>query len=283
MTRHHEIRIATLAALIVVCATTSSAAAVAVHARITSAHPRTVVSSYSVSVNLPDQPLDVARSVDSSSVVASADQFYNGAKFDDLRGTSNVVRPTVHVTSTFQTLRRQVALEPDVRLTPALKPGQRTILRRGRPALEQVTERVVLWDDVVIHRQLASRRVLRHGSQAVVLQGAPLTWEQLATSTKFRKLVGVYTMEATAYTAWTATSNPTGRTASGTQAGYGVVAVDPHVIRLGSHVFVPGYGLAIASDTGGAIVGNRIDLCMESVRDAIIFGRRPVKVYVVAE
>jgi 3D (Asp-Asp-Asp) domain-containing protein len=283
LTRHHEVRIATLAALIFVCATTSSAAAVAVHARITSAHPHTVVSSYSVSVNLPDQPLDVARSVDDSSVVASADQFYNGAKFDDLRGTSNVVRPTVHVTSTFQTLRRQVALEPDVRLTPTLRPGQRTMLRRGRPALEQVTERVVLWDDVVIHRQLVYRRVLRPGSQTVVLQGAPLTWEQLAASTKFRKLVGVYTMEATAYTAWTATSNPTGRTASGTQAGYGVVAVDPHVIRLGSHVFVPGYGLAVASDTGGAIVGNRIDLCMESVRDAIIFGRRPVKVYVVAE
>ena len=164
-----------------------------------------------------------------------------------------------------------------------LKPGQRKILRRGNPALEQVTDRVVLWDDVVMHRQTINRRVLRAGSQAVVLQGAPLTWDQLAASTKFRKLVGVYTMEATAYTAWTATSNPTGRTASGTPAGYGVVAVDPRVIRLGSHVFVPGYGLAVASDTGGAIVGNRIDLCMESVRDALIFGRRPVKVYVVAE
>jgi 3D (Asp-Asp-Asp) domain-containing protein len=278
-----EIRIATFAALLIVCATTSSAAAVAVHARIKSDHTHTLVSTYSVSVNLPDQPLDVARAVDDPSVVASADQFYNATKFDDLRGTSNVVRPTVHVTSTFQTQRRLIALDPEVRLTPTLKPGQRKILRRGQPVLEQVTERLVLWDDVVMRRQLAYRRVLEPGRQAVVLQGAPLTWGQLAASTRFRKLVGVYTMEATAYTAWTATSNPTGRTASGTPAGYGVVAVDPRIIRLGSHVFVPGYGLAIASDTGGAIVGNRIDLCMESVRDAIIFGRRAVKVYVVAE
>lgn len=278
-----EIRIATFAALIIICATTSSAAAVAIHSRITAAHPHTLVSSYSVSVNLPDQPLDVARAVDGPSVVASADQFYNAAKFDDLRGTSNVVRPAVHVTATFQTQRRLVQLDPDVRLTPTLKPGQTRILRRGQAELEQVTDRVVLWDDVVIHRRTVYRKVLSPGRQAVVLQGAPLTWEQLAASTRFRKLVGVYTMEATAYTAWTATSNPTGRTASGTPAGYGVVAVDPHVIRLGSHVFVPGYGLAVASDTGGAIVGNRIDLCMESVRDAIIFGRRPVKVYVVAE
>jgi 3D (Asp-Asp-Asp) domain-containing protein len=271
------------AALIIVCATTSSAAAVAIHARTASARTPALVSTYSVSVNLEDQPLDVARSVDGPSVVASADEFYHSTRFDDLHGTNNVVRAMVHVTTTFQTQRRLVALDPDVRLTPTLRPGQRRSLRSGEPALEQVTDRVVLWDDVVMERHTLHRKMLRHGNQGVVLQGAPLTWDQLAASTRFRKLVGVYTMEATAYTAWTATSHPTGRTASGTPAGYGVVAVDPRIIRLGSHVFVPGYGLAVASDTGGAIRGNRIDLCMESVRDALIFGRRPVKVYVVTE
>jgi 3D (Asp-Asp-Asp) domain-containing protein len=278
-----EIRIAAIAALLIVCATTSSAAAVAIHARTAYARTHAFVSSYSVSTNLAAQPLDVARDVESPSIVASADEFYNQTKFDDLRGTTDVVRPTVHITSTYQTQRRLVAIYPEVRLTPALKPGQRRVLREGQSSLEEVTERIVMWDDVVMHRQVAHRRVLRPGLRAVVLEGAPLTWDQLAAASRYRKLVRVYTMEATAYTAWTATSNPTGRTASGTPAGYGVVAVDPRVIRLGSHVFVPGYGLAIASDTGGAIIGNRIDLCMESVRAAIIFGRRPVKVYVVSE
>jgi len=37
---------------------------------------------------------------------------------------------------------------------------------------------------------------------------------------------------------------------------------------------------AIAADTGGAIVGNKIDLCMESYDEAIQFGRRNVEVYV---
>ena len=189
----------------------------------------------------------------------------------------------VHVTATFRTTRRLVSPAPQVTLTLALRPGQRRVVHRGQPALEQVTERLVMWDDVVMHRQVVFARVLRQGKPDVVIAGAPLTWQQLAASTPFRKLVSVYSMEATAYTAWTATAHPTGRTASGTPAGYGVVAVDPRVIRLGSHVFVPGYGLAVASDTGGAIVGDRIDLCMESVRDAIIFGRRPVKVYVVAK
>jgi 3D (Asp-Asp-Asp) domain-containing protein len=43
--------------------------------------------------------------------------------------------------------------------------------------------------------------------------------------------------------------------------GWGVVAVDPRVIPLGSHLFVAGYGYAVAADTGGAIKGKIIDVC----------------------
>ncbi|RYG36688.1 hypothetical protein EON81_09015 [bacterium] len=71
-----------------------------------------------------------------------------------------------------------------------------------------------------------------------------------------------------------------GRTALGMKAGYGHVAVDPRVIKLGSIVYVEGYGMAIASDTGGAIKGRRIDLCFKSRGQAISFGRKQVKVHV---
>lgn len=74
--------------------------------------------------------------------------------------------------------------------------------------------------------------------------------------------------------------NATFRTATGMRAAYGVVAVDPRVIPLGTHVYVEGYGFAIAADTGGAIKGNRIDLCMPTDRECRIFGRRPVKVHI---
>jgi 3D (Asp-Asp-Asp) domain-containing protein len=60
-----------------------------------------------------------------------------------------------------------------------------------------------------------------------------------------------------------------------------VVAVDPSVIPLGSRLFIEGYGYAIAGDTGGAIQGMRIDLCFNSYDEAIRFGRRTVKVYIV--
>jgi 3D (Asp-Asp-Asp) domain-containing protein len=85
-------------------------------------------------------------------------------------------------------------------------------------------------------------------------------------------------MVATAYTA--ACSGCSGMTAIGQRAGHGIVAVDPHFIPLGTHVFIPGYGPALAGDTGGSIRGNRIDLGFDSMRDALSFGRRPVVVYV---
>jgi len=51
-----------------------------------------------------------------------------------------------------------------------------------------------------------------------------------------------------------------GRTASGVAVKRGIVAVDPKVIPLGTRIYIPGYGFAIAGDTGGGIKGNMIDL-----------------------
>lgn len=69
-------------------------------------------------------------------------------------------------------------------------------------------------------------------------------------------------------------------TATGLPATHGVVAVDPDVIPLGTRVYIPGYGVAIAADTGGMIEGAMIDLCMESYDDCMDFGRRDIDVYI---
>lgn len=69
-------------------------------------------------------------------------------------------------------------------------------------------------------------------------------------------------------------------TATGARARHGVIAVDPDVIPLGTRVYVPGYGHAVAADTGGAIDGRRIDLCFETVGEALRWGRRTVTVIV---
>ncbi len=88
-------------------------------------------------------------------------------------------------------------------------------------------------------------------------------------------------MEATAYTPDAGRgAAATFRTATGRRAQYGVVAVDPRVIPLNTLVFVEGYGFALACDTGGAIKGHKIDLCMAERSAAMAFGRRKVTVHV---
>ena len=102
--------------------------------------------------------------------------------------------------------------------------------------------------------------------------------QSVETSRGAMRYVREYDMEATAYLPTDGDGN--GITASGMLAERGVVAVDTDVIPLGTRLYIPGYGMAIAGDTGGAIYGERIDLCMESYGEAMEFGRRWVKVYV---
>jgi 3D (Asp-Asp-Asp) domain-containing protein len=70
----------------------------------------------------------------------------------------------------------------------------------------------------------------------------------------------------------------TGQTATGLSVGWGVVAVDPSVIPLGTHMSIPGYGEAVAADTGGAVSGGAIDLWFPTVAQANAWGRRMVTV-----
>ena len=69
-----------------------------------------------------------------------------------------------------------------------------------------------------------------------------------------------------------------GYTASGLKARRGLIAVDRNVIRLGTKVYVPGYGYAVAADTGGAIKGNIIDCYMNSMSDCTAWGVRFVTI-----
>jgi 3D (Asp-Asp-Asp) domain-containing protein/peptidoglycan hydrolase CwlO-like protein len=71
-----------------------------------------------------------------------------------------------------------------------------------------------------------------------------------------------------------------GHTASGLPVGVGVIAVDPSVIPLGTRVFVPGYGPAVAADVGSAIKGAIVDLWMPSIAEARAWGRRTVTITV---
>ncbi len=59
-----------------------------------------------------------------------------------------------------------------------------------------------------------------------------------------------------------------------------LIAVDPSVIPLGKKVWVEGYGEAVAGDTGGAIIGHKIDVLMPTKGAALSWGRKTVKIVI---
>jgi 3D (Asp-Asp-Asp) domain-containing protein len=69
-----------------------------------------------------------------------------------------------------------------------------------------------------------------------------------------------------------------GSTASGLPVGPGIIATDPSVIPLGTRVYVPGYGNAVAADTGSAVKGLTIDLWVADCAKASAYGRQTLTI-----
>jgi 3D (Asp-Asp-Asp) domain-containing protein/peptidoglycan hydrolase CwlO-like protein len=67
-----------------------------------------------------------------------------------------------------------------------------------------------------------------------------------------------------------------GTTATGMPVGWGIVAVDPSIIPLGTRLTIPGYGEGVAADTGSAVQGAMIDLWFPTQTQALGWGRRTI-------
>lgn len=161
---------------------------------------------------------------------------------------------------------------------PTVLKGQRVVRTAGRPGARDRTVRVEYADGRPVSVQALAESVVRQPvTQIVALGTKPL----IATQGPYAGKEMMY-LEATAY--YPGPNNFGGgvgpKTAIGLIAKHGVVAVDPFVIKLGSRVYVEGYGEATAGDTGGAIRGSRIDLCFDTYEEAMRFGRRTIKVYI---
>lgn len=149
------------------------------------------------------------------------------------------------------------------------------VLKEGKVGLAKET--TVIWkkNGVVSVQWVQPLRTVRAPSPTIVIRGN-------MPSRSGKRVRKVVMMESTAYDPGPLSCGPnaTGYTATGMKAGRGVVAVDPRIIPLGTKVYVDGYGPAIAADTGGAIKGNRIDVCYPTRKEALSWGRRQVMVLI---
>ncbi len=170
--------------------------------------------------------------------------------------------------------------------------------KKGNDGLVKKTYDVRIENGVEVSKILVSEELVKRPEDAVRRVGTkkrPYEAEIIPGTTTANaptEYKSVINVTATAYDLSYAScgKNPGDRgygiTASGMRAQYGVIAVDPSVIPLGTRLYIEGtdgswsYGYAIAGDTGGAIKGARIDLFYNSYSQAIAFGRRSARVYI---
>lgn len=167
---------------------------------------------------------------------------------------------------------------------PQWERGRTGILREGREGLERRTVLATYEDGRLVHQLVVDRETVEEPRAEIIGIGTRIVVREMQTPAGLIRYTDVLDMEATAYYPGPESTGvwADGYTATGLKAGHGVIAVDPSVIPLGTRVYIPGYGIAVAGDVGGAIKGNIIDLAFDTYREAMHFGRQRVKVYILA-
>ena len=197
------------------------------------------------------------------------------------------------------TERTDIAVREIRRGNPSLDRGESRVLEKGATGLREDTVEITLENGKEVSTKILQSEMLRVKKDRVVEFGENTVLSRGGRILSFNK---VFQVVATAYCAGIEASGCpidsrgysqcTGKyndaiTASGRRAVAGsgtvdnphIVAVDRRVIPLGSRLYIDGYGYAIAADTGGAIVGNRIDLLLGDHDTAWRFGRKRLRIY----
>lgn len=200
----------------------------------------------------------------------------------DTRLGAGLVINVALVTSKFEVTKTPIPYETVNKSDADLDYGKKKVVATGKQGLLVKIVEVVYEGDQPVTRSVKSQSVVTPPSSEVVAVGTKRKVARLVGSSVSRGSMRApagktVVMEATAY-APNYGPGVGSRTANGMKAQRGVVAVDPRVIPLGTRVYIEGYGEAIAADTGGAIKGNRIDLCYNTPGECFKFGRRDVKV-----
>ena len=146
----------------------------------------------------------------------------------------------------------------------------REIVQQGSVGKKEVAYKVIKHDNVIISKEKVSETpVCEPLTQKVIVGGAVQKTSRSGEAYLSKKTLY---LQATAYSGGGLTA--TGKAVTYNPNGISTIAVDPRVIPLGSLVEVSGYGLAVASDTGGAIKGNIIDVYFNSEAECTRWGRK---------
>jgi len=175
--------------------------------------------------------------------------------------------------------RQEIPYETTKREDTSLDAGLTRAFSYGSPGVMEILYEVKYEDGVEVLRTEKSRTLVKEPIACVMLVGARYEVFRDGQNIRFKRALEA---SSTAYCPCSKCCGPyaTGKTATGVTATKGIVSVDPNVIPLGTRLYVEGYGFAVAADVGSRIKGNRIDVCFDTHDEALAWGRKTVKVYI---
>ncbi len=160
----------------------------------------------------------------------------------------------------------------------------RQLVQEGKDGILRKRYRIIYEDGKEKERQLEDQWVAKPPVTRVIAYGTKIVIRELETpegTIKYWRRIRVLATSYSAATAGKPKDHPLyGITRMGLRARKGIVAVDPKVINLGTWLYVPGYGIGLAADTGGMIKGRHIDLCYDE--DNLVLWYKWVDVYLLA-
>ena len=161
--------------------------------------------------------------------------------------------------------------------------GKEKVVKEGKPGKVERTYEVVKENGQEVTRTLQTEKVVAQAENKVIAVGTKVVTASVSRDNSAAPANGKeFYVTATAYTPFC--NGCSGFTATGinlrANSELKLIAVDPSVIKLGSKVWVEGYGYAIAGDTGGAIKGNKIDVLVQTKAQANAWGRKKVRIKV---
>lgn len=224
----------------------------------------------------------------------------------DTQVTEGMLIRIIRVNTTNETVTETIEFDVKYVDDSSMQKGEEKVTSEGQNGEKELIYQIETKDGVESSRTLIEEKIIKEPQDKVIAVGTavPTPEPQVKKADKsssvsskavedksagtingmsYKKKI---TVTATAYTDSPSENGGHTTTAMGTPLRKGVIAVDPSVIPLGTSVYVAApdgswsYGKAVAQDTGGAIKGNKIDLCIPSASEMRAFGRKTAVVYI---
>lgn len=193
------------------------------------------------------------------------------------------------------TEREPIPFATEVKKSDSLSRGEFKIEVSGANGEKDVTKRIKYIDGKPSQVEVLAENVLKAPINQVKIVGTKPTAKHRAGRVSISEENGTIVDEngnvhhyrktltgrVTAYTACEGGS----RTSTGLPVAVGRVAVDRRKIPYGTRLFVPGYGICVAADTGGALMSGRtlVDVYLNTLAECRRWGVKNCKVYILAD